>query len=183
LTVRVPNFETSLPGPRNGRPEVVPCTWRSCRLPYNQALSAHYVWRPRLGSATASIYGVSEGLRTLIVEMVTVGGQAGTSSRTENHLGLPTGISGHNLAERAIVQAEKFGAYLTSPYAVSCRQRQSREHGCWRSGPREEHAPVPCRSNGGTPRNRRARELAGDRVLGDRALDSALGRCHFQGNI
>jgi thioredoxin reductase (NADPH) len=63
----------------------------------------------------AGVYGASEGLRTLIVEMRAIGGQAGTTSRIENYLGFPTGISGGDLAERAIVQAEKFGAYLTSP--------------------------------------------------------------------
>ncbi len=63
----------------------------------------------------ACVYGASEGLRTLGVEQVAVGGQAGTSSRIENYLGFPTGISGGDLARRAVVQAEKFGAALTSP--------------------------------------------------------------------
>jgi thioredoxin reductase (NADPH) len=63
----------------------------------------------------AAVYGASEGLRTLVVEMVAVGGQAGASSRIENYLGFPTGISGGDLTERAVVQAEKFGAQLTSP--------------------------------------------------------------------
>ena len=49
------------------------------------------------------------------VEMVATGGQAGTSSRIENYLGFPTGISGADLTQRALVQAEKFGAHLTSP--------------------------------------------------------------------
>jgi thioredoxin reductase (NADPH) len=63
----------------------------------------------------ASVYGASEGLRTLGLEMIVVGGQAGSSSRIENYLGFPTGISGADLTQRAMVQAEKFGAYLTSP--------------------------------------------------------------------
>src|SRR5207244_10108314 len=67
----------------------------------------------------AAVYGASEGLRTLIVEMAAVGGQAGTSSRIENYLGFPTGISGADLSERAIVQAQKFGTYVTSPCAVT----------------------------------------------------------------
>jgi thioredoxin reductase (NADPH) len=67
----------------------------------------------------AGVYGASEGLRTLMVEMVSVGGQAGTSSRIENYLGFPTGISGGDLTERALVQAEKFGAYLSSPCTVT----------------------------------------------------------------
>jgi thioredoxin reductase (NADPH) len=67
----------------------------------------------------AAVYGASEGLRTLVLEMVAVGGQAGGSSRIENYLGFPTGISGGDLTQRAVVQAEKFGAHLTSPCAAS----------------------------------------------------------------
>jgi thioredoxin reductase (NADPH) len=67
----------------------------------------------------AAVYGASEGLRTLGVEMVAVGGQAGGSSRIENYLGFPTGISGGDLTQRAVVQAEKFGAHLTSPCAAT----------------------------------------------------------------
>ena len=63
----------------------------------------------------AGVYGASEGLETLVVEMEAAGGQAGTSSRIENYLGFPTGISGADLTQRAVVQAEKFGAQLTSP--------------------------------------------------------------------
>jgi thioredoxin reductase (NADPH) len=71
----------------------------------------------------AAVYGASEGLRTLVIEMTVVGGQAGASSRIENYLGFPTGISGNDLAERAVVQAEKFGAHLTSPcVATSLRE-------------------------------------------------------------
>ncbi|HEY7094825.1 MAG TPA: FAD-dependent oxidoreductase [Ktedonobacterales bacterium] len=67
----------------------------------------------------AAVYGASEGLRTLVIEMTGVGGQAGASSRIENYLGFPTGISGGDLAERAVVQAEKFGAHFTSPCAAA----------------------------------------------------------------
>jgi thioredoxin reductase (NADPH) len=67
----------------------------------------------------AAVYGASEGLRTLVVEMVAVGGQAGGSSRIENYLGFPTGISGGDLTQRAVVQAEKFGAHLSSPCAAA----------------------------------------------------------------
>ncbi len=71
----------------------------------------------------AAVYGASEGLRTLVIEMTGVGGQAGASSRIENYLGFPTGISGGDLAERAVVQAEKFGAHFTSPCtAASLRE-------------------------------------------------------------
>lgn len=67
----------------------------------------------------AAVYGASEGLHTLGVEMAVVGGQAGASSRIENYLGFPTGISGGDLTARAVVQAEKFGARLTSPCAAT----------------------------------------------------------------
>jgi thioredoxin reductase (NADPH) len=63
----------------------------------------------------ASVYAASEGLSTLTVEAVAIGGQAGTSSRIENYLGFPTGISGTDLANRAMLQAIKFGAQITSP--------------------------------------------------------------------
>jgi thioredoxin reductase (NADPH) len=63
----------------------------------------------------ASVYGASEGLATMTVEGVAAGGQAGTSSRIENYLGFPTGISGAELAERAQIQADKFGATISVP--------------------------------------------------------------------
>jgi thioredoxin reductase (NADPH) len=72
----------------------------------------------------AAVYGASEGLRTLGVDMVAPGGQAGTSSRIENYFGFPTGISGAELAQRGFIQAEKFGAQLTAPcQAVGLSER------------------------------------------------------------
>jgi len=73
----------------------------------------------------AAVYGASEGLRTLGIEMVAVGGQAGTSSRIENYLGFPMGISGGDLTQRAYVQAEKFGAFITSPCAATALREQA----------------------------------------------------------
>jgi thioredoxin reductase (NADPH) len=73
----------------------------------------------------AAVYGASEGLRTFGVELVAVGGQAGASSRIENYLGFPTGISGGDLTQRAVVQAEKFGARLTSPCAATSLREQA----------------------------------------------------------
>ena len=71
----------------------------------------------------AAVYGATEGLNTLGVEKFGVGGQAGSSSRIENYLGFPMGISGGDLTARAVVQAEKFGAHLTAPCeAVSLRE-------------------------------------------------------------
>src|SRR5580704_17825784 len=60
----------------------------------------------------AVVYATSEGLRTLVVEAVAPGGQAGTTSMIENYLGFPNGISGSELATRAVVQARRFGAEL-----------------------------------------------------------------------
>ena len=60
----------------------------------------------------AAVYAASEGLRTILIEGVAPGGQAGTSSRIENYLGFPMGVSGRELASRAEVQAQKFGARL-----------------------------------------------------------------------
>jgi len=73
----------------------------------------------------AAVYGASEGLQTLGLEMLAVGGQAGTSSRIENYLGFPTGISGGDLTQRAFVQAEKFGAHLTSPCAATALREEA----------------------------------------------------------
>jgi len=63
----------------------------------------------------AAVYGASEGLHTLGVDMIAPGGQAGTSSRIENYFGFTTGISGTELTQRGLVQAEKFGARLSAP--------------------------------------------------------------------
>jgi thioredoxin reductase (NADPH) len=64
------------------------------------------------GGLAAAVYAASEGLETVIIESIAPGGQAGTSSKIENYLGFPTGISGQALAGRAQVQAQKFGARL-----------------------------------------------------------------------
>ena len=64
----------------------------------------------------AAVYGASEGLRTVLVERTATGGQAGQSSRIENYLGFPAGISGTELTTRAVTQARKFGARMATPY-------------------------------------------------------------------
>jgi thioredoxin reductase (NADPH) len=74
----------------------------------------------------AAVYAASEGLSVLVVESFAPGGQAGSSSRIENYLGFPTGISGQALAARALVQAQKFGAVLQiacEAVALHCRSR------------------------------------------------------------
>ncbi|MEM9983915.1 MAG: FAD-dependent oxidoreductase, partial [Bacteroidota bacterium] len=67
----------------------------------------------------AAVYGASEGLKTLLIERRAPGGQAGTSSRIENYLGFPSGLSGSDLARRAITQATRFGTEFLSPAEVS----------------------------------------------------------------
>lgn len=63
----------------------------------------------------AAVYGASEGLHTVIIEREAAGGQAGMSSRIENYLGFPVGLSGGDLARRAVVQAQRFGVEILSP--------------------------------------------------------------------
>ena len=67
----------------------------------------------------AAVYGASEGLNTIVLERIATGGQAGTSSKIENYLGFPTGLSGTELARRATIQAEKFGAYFSIPTRIT----------------------------------------------------------------
>src|SRR5208282_307875 len=63
----------------------------------------------------AAVYGASEGLRTVMIEREAPGGQAGLSSRIENYLGFPAGLSGQDLARRAVVQATRFGVEILAP--------------------------------------------------------------------
>jgi thioredoxin reductase (NADPH) len=74
----------------------------------------------------AAVYAASEGLRVLVLENSAPGGQAGCSSKIENYLGFPTGVSGQDLADRALVQAQKFGAQVTvarGAIALKCTGR------------------------------------------------------------
>ena len=67
----------------------------------------------------AAVYGASEGLRTLLLDRHAPGGQAGTSSRIENYLGFPTGVSGSELTRRALMQAQRLGAEFLVPLEVT----------------------------------------------------------------
>jgi thioredoxin reductase (NADPH) len=69
----------------------------------------------------AAVYGASEGLRTVMIEREAPGGQAGMSSRIENYLGFPSGLSGGDLARRAVVQARRFGVEILSAEATELR--------------------------------------------------------------
>jgi thioredoxin reductase (NADPH) len=84
----------------------------------------------------AGVYGSSEGLETVVIDAIATGGQAGTSSRIENYLGFPAGISGAELADRAAIQTRKFGGRIVVPAdAVSAAERDG-------------HYVVRCRDGG-----------------------------------
>src|SRR5690606_2515939 len=71
----------------------------------------------------AAVYGASEGLSTLLVEAEAPGGQAGLSSAIENYLGFPAGLSGSDLARRAVTQAQRFGAEILNPVRATALRR------------------------------------------------------------
>jgi thioredoxin reductase (NADPH) len=75
------------------------------------------------GGLAAAVYGSSEGLRCLLIENEAPGGQAGSSSRIENYLGFPSGLSGADLARRAYVQASRFGAEFLTQQATGIRTK------------------------------------------------------------
>src|SRR5207247_5752376 len=76
----------------------------------------------------AAVYAASEGLDVLVLESNSPGGQAGSSSKIENYLGFPTGISGQELAARAYTQAEKFGAQLLIAKTAVHRARERKPY-------------------------------------------------------
>ncbi|KUN67988.1 FAD-dependent oxidoreductase [Streptomyces griseorubiginosus] len=76
----------------------------------------------------AAVYAASEGLSTTVVEAMATGGQAGTSSRIENLLGFPSGISGAELTERAVLQADKFGAGISLPLEATALHAKDEDH-------------------------------------------------------
>lgn len=80
------------------------------------------------GGLAASVYAASEGLSVLAVDCAGPGGQAGTSSKIENYLGFPSGISGRELTDRATLQAEKFGARIAGPIMASGLERHGQNY-------------------------------------------------------
>jgi thioredoxin reductase (NADPH) len=76
----------------------------------------------------AAVYGASEGLATIVLDRFGPGGQAGTSSRIENYMGFPAGLSGADLANRGYLQALKFGAELVAPVEVRSMTVENRLH-------------------------------------------------------
>jgi thioredoxin reductase (NADPH) len=118
----------------------------------------------------AAVYGASEGLTTVLIERQAPGGQAGTSSRIENYLGFPTGISGDDLAHRALTQAERFGADVIVTRTVASI---ASEHGC-----------NTLTLDGGTPLRARAVVLAMGvtwRTLDVEGVDRFVGRGVYYG--
>jgi thioredoxin reductase (NADPH) len=92
-----------------------------------QTMPAHEVYDVAIvgggpAGLAAAVYGASEGLRTLLVERIACGGQAGTSSRIENYLGFPGGLGGEELSARACQQAARFGAELLVTRSVEALQ-------------------------------------------------------------
>ena len=112
-----------LRNPTNG--EVAGC------LGFNDAIDQTHIRDVAIVGAgpsglAAAVYGASEGLDVVMVEMNSPGGQAGSSSKIENYLGFPTGISGQELADRAYMQAQKFGAQIIVAKAathLTCNRR------------------------------------------------------------
>jgi len=100
-----------------GNPELAACLSLSEQIAPDTLFDVAVVGAGPAGLASA-VYAASEGLSTLVLEAEAPGGQAGTSSRIENYLGFPTGISGGALAGRAQVQAQKFGARIAVPRTV-----------------------------------------------------------------
>ena len=76
----------------------------------------------------AAVYGASEGLSTIVLDRFGPGGQAGTSSRIENYMGFPAGLTGADLANRGYLQALKFGAELVAPVEVRSMSREGDHH-------------------------------------------------------
>lgn len=94
--------------------EIADCLGMSSLLGPDEVVDVAVIGAGPAGLA-AAVYGASEGLHVVVIEGDAPGGQAGTSSKIENYLGFPTGISGQALAGRALTQAEKFGARMLVP--------------------------------------------------------------------
>jgi thioredoxin reductase (NADPH) len=105
--------------------EIAECLGFNWNIDHSQVRDLVIVGAGPAGLA-AAVYASSEGLDVLVVEKAAPGGQAGSSSKIENYLGFPTGLSGQELADRAIAQAEKFGARIMvarSVESINCDRR------------------------------------------------------------
>ena len=88
------------------------------RRPLDQTVYELAIVGAGMSGLAATVYGASDGLSTVVLERTAPGGQAATSMRIENYLGFPTGLTGSELADRAVLQANKFGAILSVPAPV-----------------------------------------------------------------
>ncbi|MFC5431247.1 FAD-dependent oxidoreductase [Paraburkholderia denitrificans] len=123
-------------------PELATCLGLLPELDGNRVYDVAIVGAGPAGLATA-VYAASEGLSVIVLDARAPGGQAGASSRIENYLGFPTGISGQALAGRAFVQAQKFGAHMAIPVKVRtlhCDEQPKRLETC--SGDVRAHTVV-----------------------------------------
>jgi thioredoxin reductase (NADPH) len=93
----------------------------------------------------AAVYGASEGLKTILIEREAPGGQAGTSSRIENYLGFPSGLSGADLARRAVTQARRFKVEILSPQTI-CQLRCEGPYKILRCGVEEDAAQISAKA-------------------------------------
>ncbi len=110
----------------------------------------------------AAVYGASEGLATIVLDRFGPGGQAGTSSRIENYMGFPAGLTGADLANRGYLQALKFGAELVAPVEVrsmTCEDHAAPARPRRRAGRQRPDRPDRHRRRLPTPPGRRVRAL------------------------
>lgn len=91
---------------------------------------------------SAAVYGASEGLQTLLIEAEAPGGQAGQSARIENYLGFPSGLSGNELARRAVAQAQRFGVEILTPQQAT----GLRTHGDYKLVQMADDSQVTCQA-------------------------------------
>ena len=175
LTPDAPELATIWPGPRPPDGDL-PCSgsrtercWCGPRCAILQIASACRPARARAeydvaivgggpAGLAAAVYGASEGLRTIVVEREAPGGQAGTSSRIENYLGFPSGVSGDELASRALQQARRLGAEILVTRSVARIDPTTREVLPRRRRRRAgAHADSRDRRHVASPRHRRLR--------------------------
>ncbi|WP_423199032.1 MULTISPECIES: FAD-dependent oxidoreductase [unclassified Cupriavidus] len=117
----------------------------------NQVYDVAVVGAGPAGLATA-VYAASEGLCVTVLDSLSPGGQAGASSRIENYLGFPTGVSGQSLASRAYAQAQKFGAHIAIPLEVTGLECGGQGGGNGAGNGRDRHGDAPQGMAGGIHR-------------------------------
>jgi len=132
---------------RPSESEVASCVGITPELDPQRVFDVAVVGAGPAGLATA-VYAASEGLSVLVLDARSFGGQAGASARIENYLGFPTGISGHALAARAFVQAQKFGAEIAIPVSVQALECPG--------DPRQPGVPFALRLENGTDMHARS---------------------------